>query len=242
MLLSKRLIVILFVFVNFAITCQVDQYKDNSEEKKSSVKALNILFILGHFPAASQIFILNIITNLIDRGHKVSIFSFHKDDYVNMHPNIEKYNLLDRVTYNKLCEPFPECDIVFCQFGYLGKTIVRMKKLREWLKNKKLVVCFRGSDITSYLTQDVEMYQKLFKRIDLALPVCDYFREKLITLGCNTDKIVTHHSAIDCREFFLKIRKKPEKSVIRIVSVGRLVKKKGIDYAIKAFAHIAQRY
>ena len=95
---------------------------------------LNILFVVGYFPSLSQIYILNMITGLINRGHNVSIFSFHKSDELDMHPHVEKYKLLNRVIYENFPEILPECDIVFCQFGGLGKKILEIPNLSEWLQ------------------------------------------------------------------------------------------------------------
>src|SRR5438132_11039771 len=131
MLLYKKLNITFFLF--FYITVH-------------AAKPLKILFVVGHFPVSSQIFILNIMTEFIDQGHDVSIFSFHRDELVDVHPNIEKYNLLEHVIYGPLPENLPNCDVVFCQFGYLGKMMLTKKKLVKWLKKRKMVVCFRGAD------------------------------------------------------------------------------------------------
>ena len=203
---------------------------------------MDILFVVGHFPAPSQTFILNIITGLIDKGHNISIFSFNKDNLLHAHPNIEKYKLLNRVTYKKFPAKLPHYDIVFCQFGYMAQKIFQMKHLREWLRQRKVVVCFRGSDITVYLQKDPKMYKRTFRRGNLFLPVCDYFRQKLIALGCKAHKILVHHSAIDCSQFFFTSREKPKKDTIHLVSVCRLVEKKGIDDAIKACAEVIKKH
>ncbi|HLJ30900.1 MAG TPA: glycosyltransferase [Candidatus Babeliales bacterium] len=206
-------------------------------------QSLNILFIVGHFPTPSQVFILNIMTGLIDLGHKVSICALHKDTSLPIHPNVEKYKLMDRVKYTTLSSKLPKCDIVFCQFGYLGKLLlVRQAKFAKSLKKRKLVVCFRGSDTSSYVQKDPKIYKKLFIEANLLLPVCDYFKQKLIRLGCGAQKIEVYHSAIDCAKFFFTPRNKPEEGTINIVSVCRLVKKKGVDDAIKAFAEVSQKY
>jgi colanic acid/amylovoran biosynthesis glycosyltransferase len=207
-----------------------------------SAQPLHVLFVVGHFPSPSQIFILNIMTGLIDRGHKVSIFSFTKDPYINMHPNIKKYGLLKHITYKNFPAKLPKCDIVFCQFGYLGQKIFEMPQLSEWLKQRKVAVCFRGSDLTAHIQQNPSRYKRVLKRAHLFLPVCDYFKEKLITLGCKHSKAVVYHSAIDCSQFAFASRSKPNNNQINFVSVCRLVKKKGLDDAIKAFAEIVRKY
>lgn len=206
-------------------------------------RPLNILFVVEYFPARSQIFILNQITGLIDNGHNVSIFSISEGENINQHPNIEKYSLLDRVYYEKMPTVLPECDIIFCQSGSLGNKLFRFPELKEWLEDKKIVVCLRGHDITSNnVKQDKERYNYLFKRGDLFLPVCDYFKRLLIKFNCDPEKIVVHHSAINCSQFFFKERRKPKEGLIRLVSVCRLIEKKGMRYAIKAIARVIKKY
>ena len=78
--------------------------------------------------------------------------------------------------------------------------------------------------------------------MDLFLPVCDFFKQQLIALGCKSEKIAVHHSAVDCTQFAFKARERLGNSPIRFVTVCRLIKRKGIDYAIKAFAKIAIKY
>ncbi len=239
-----RIVLNLIILCTYLVSYSMFASDESSIKASSSHKSqpLNILFVVGHFPAPSQIFILNIMTGLIDRGHNVFIFSVYKDKYENIHPNIKKYRLLDRVFYEKFPFDLPECDVVFCQFGYLGNRIMRMKNSEKWLKKRKLVVCFRGADITSHLEKEQAMYKKLFVQGDLFLPVCDYFKNRLIDLGCDSDKIIVHHSAIDCAQFFFKTRKIPKDGIIRCVSVCRLVEKKGIDFAIKAIASVAEKH
>ena len=230
MILYKKSIA-LFIGLSYAIS-----YGQGAQ------RPLNILFVVGHFPAPSQTFILNIITGLIDKGHNVSIFSFHKDEPLHLHPNIIKYKLMKRVIYKKFPLKLSKCDIVFCQFGGIGKKILGNSDLSRWLKKRKTIVCFRGSDITARLHQNIKAYKKMFHKGDFFLPVCDYFRKKLISLGCSARKVAVYYSAIDCSKFFFTARQKPANGVINVVSVCRLVKKKGIDYAIKAFADVVKQY
>src|SRR5438477_11465164 len=105
MLFNKKIIVIFtFLLLNMAITLES--------------RPLNIIFVVEYFPARSQIFILNLITGLIDNGHNVSIFSIDKKTALEkQHPNVEKYALLDRVFYEKWPKLLPPCDIIFCQSG-----------------------------------------------------------------------------------------------------------------------------
>lgn len=229
--------VIFFIGLYFSGVCCADA------DIKKMHRPLKILFVVGHFPAASQIFILNIMTGLIDRGHKVSIFSFHKDKkYENVHPNVDKYKLWNAVEYEHFKHGLPDCDIVFCQFGYTGQRMFATQHFAKWLRKRKVVTCFRGSDITLFTQDNPHLYDKLFNKGDLFLPVCDYFKKRLTDLGCPAQKIIVHHSAIDCTQFLFKIRIMPRDGIIRCISVSRLVEKKGIDYALMALAQVVKKY
>lgn len=205
-------------------------------------RPLNILFVVEYFPSLSQVYILNMITGLIDRGHNVSIFSFRNSYASSVHSKVKEYDLLNHVTYQEFPEQLPEYDIVFCQFGDLAQKILSMDNIAEWLEQRKLVVCFRGFDVTGYVKNTPDLNRKIFDKIDLFLPVCDYFKKRLVSLGCAPEKTIVHHSAVDCSQFFFKKRVMPKNHHINFVSVGRFVKKKGIMYAIKAIAKVAEKY
>ena len=210
--------------------------------EKLEAQPLNVLVVVEYFPAPSQPHIVHLITELINKGHNISIFSFKKNN-VEGHPDIAKYSLMDRVTYDENPKILPECDILFCQSATLGKKILAIPSLKLWLKERKMVVSLRGHDITkNALKSNPKAYKKLFTRTDLFLPVCDYFKNLAIRLGCSADKITVHHSAIDCSQFFFKERLLEKKEVIQLVSVCRLVEKKGLIFAIQAMAQVVKRY
>ena len=60
---------------------------------------MRIAFIVHSFPTISETFIVNQITDLIDRGHEVHIFSFCKVENELVHQKILDYRLLDKTTY-----------------------------------------------------------------------------------------------------------------------------------------------
>lgn len=206
-------------------------------------RPLHILFVVEYFPAPTQTFILNLMTGLIDKGHIVSIFAFKKKDFPVQHPHVEQYSLSKLVTYAPWPKTLPDCDIVFCQSATLGKEILETRTLSKWLKQRKLVISLRGADITKNEVQDNPgIYQQLFNESDLFLPVCDYFKEVAVRLGCPENKIIVHHSAIDCSKFSFKERKLKKDRVIHLVSVCRLVEKKGLDIALQALTKVIKKY
>jgi colanic acid/amylovoran biosynthesis glycosyltransferase len=135
-------------------------------------------------------------------------------------------------------EPY---DIIHCQFGTDG---LRGMWLRDvGAINGKLITTFRGYDISWYIQKHGEhFYDKLFETGDFFLSNCDFFRQRVVKLGCKEKKIVVHGSGIDCRRFVFTPRYPPSDGIIRIATTGRLVEKKGIEYSIRAVAKLAKFY
>jgi colanic acid/amylovoran biosynthesis glycosyltransferase len=57
---------------------------------------MRILFIVEHFPSFSETFVLNQVTGLLDLGNDVTIYAVGKPSGSVTHPDVEKYNLLER--------------------------------------------------------------------------------------------------------------------------------------------------
>ncbi|GAB1540067.1 colanic acid biosynthesis glycosyltransferase WcaL [Scytonema sp. NUACC21] len=128
-------------------------------------------------------------------------------------------------------------DIIHCQFGTLGSMGLVFRQ--TGLLQGKLITTFRGIDISSYVQEQGDrVYEKLFQEGDFFLANCDFFRNRAIALGCNSKKIVVHGSGIDCSKFTFTPRYLPDDKKIRIATTGRLVEKKGIEYAIRAIAKL----
>lgn len=63
---------------------------------------MNIAIFVRKFPALSETFVLNQITGLIDLGHSVDIYALESKKEDKIHPDVEKYKLLDRTTYVRI--------------------------------------------------------------------------------------------------------------------------------------------
>jgi len=130
-------------------------------------------------------------------------------------------------------------DIIHCQFGLCGLQAMSLRKFG--LLQGKLVVAFRGFDISEFIQQHGDgVYHELFTAGDFFLTNCDYFRQRLLKLGCAEDKVIVHRSGLDCQRFIFNPAKVDYQPVIQIVTSGRLVEKKGIEYAIRAVAKVAK--
>ncbi len=130
-------------------------------------------------------------------------------------------------------------DIIHCQFGIYGLKAMSFRNLGA-LKGK-LITSFRGHDISRYLKEcGNDVYNELFETGDFFLTNSEYFKRRLIELGCAPKKVRVHWSAIDCTRFAFSPRRPHPDGRIRIATTGRLVEKKGIEYSIRAVAKLAK--
>ena len=178
------------------------------------------------------------------KGLKLFLLNFHKAPLAFLYSfNFIKYGkkaLSLRLMYSILqmleSEPY---DIIHCQFGMHGIEGMLYRDIGA-LKGK-LITSFRGYDISYYLQeQGDDVYNDLLVQGDFFLANCEFFRQRAIKLGCDPQKIVVHGSGIDCSRFSFQTRKIKPGETIRIATTGRLVEKKGIEYAIRAVARVAQ--
>jgi colanic acid/amylovoran biosynthesis glycosyltransferase len=205
-----------------------------------NARALNILFVTGFFPHISQLFIQNQIIQLTKNGHQVRIHSFKPSKHDKVNDDVHTYGLVKKTTYGATLPPLNLFDLIYVQFGYHGQEVVQQAKNREF--SGPIVVCFRGNDLSGYVQKDPHRYDVLFEQADLFLPVCDFFKDRLIELGCSESKIVVHHSAIPLDQFVYKKRTIGNQKALKLVSVARLSEKKGLDYAIQAVAQLVKKY
>lgn len=127
-------------------------------------------------------------------------------------------------------------DAVLCHFGPNGRRMAQLR--RAGLVRGKIATVFHGYDMSRYLiTAGPRAYERLFHEGDLFLPVSDFWRSRLIELGCPSDKIAVHHMGIALSKFPVPRRHVARgDDTLRLLTVARLVEKKGVEYAIRAVA------
>lgn len=252
---------------------------------------MRIAFIVSKFPALSQTFILNQITGLIDREHRVDIYAVQSDNNPRIHPDVAKYNLLNHTYYFRelpsgklrryigitgliikyfykkpgsllktwllssrgkgsilkiLCAGFPfldkhPYDIIHCHFGPNGILGVTLKEMGVF--EGKVVTTFHGYDISSYIRKHGDnVYNSLFLKGDMFLPISERWKNKLIELGCREQKIVVHRMGIDMSKFHFSPRESKKNDKVRLLSIARLIEKKGIQYAVQAVAEVLRNH
>ncbi len=132
-------------------------------------------------------------------------------------------------------------DVIHCQFGTQAYRGICFRTINS--PTSKLVTIFRGYDVSGFIRcKGKDVYRELFQVGDRFLANCEFFRQRAIQLGCPPEKISVHRSGLDCHKFTFAPRHPDPIGPIRIVTTGRLVEKKGIEYAIRAVAQVAQSY
>lgn len=132
-------------------------------------------------------------------------------------------------------------DIIHCHFGPSGNLGVLLKDVGAI--RGKVITAFHGYDLSSYLEKNENcIYETLFEMGDLFLPISRRWKEKLIKLGCRKEKIFVHRMGIDVGRFGFLQRKIWKNGKISILTVARLIEKKGVQYGIRAVAKVLKHY
>lgn len=145
-----------------------------------------------------------------------------------------------------LCIGFPflnnkPYDIIHCHFGPNGVLGVTLREIGVF--EGKVVTVFHGYDLSSYLRKHGHaVYNSLFVKGDMFLPISERWKNRLIELGCSEQKIAVHRMGIDMGKFCYLPRKPRNNGVVRLLTVARLIEKKGVQYAVQAVASVLKRH
>jgi colanic acid/amylovoran biosynthesis glycosyltransferase len=205
-----------------------------------SAAPLKILFVVGYFPHLTQKFVLDPMVAFMDRGHQIAIHSFYEPKHEKVHPEVHEYNLLARTSYGDQMPRFDSFDIVYVQFGIYAERVIQEAETQQY--RGKIVVCFRGYDISGYLRLYPNAYREVFQKADLFLPVCNLFKERLIKLGCDPEKIVVSRSGICLDKIPETGPGKSSRRAFNIITVARLIEKKGLQYGLEAVARLKKEF
>lgn len=127
-------------------------------------------------------------------------------------------------------------DIIHCQFGALAPQGLCLKQIVAG--PTKLLTSFRGYDASLYVHGNPGIYDEVFKEGELFLPVSHSLKKRIIDQGCPEERIVVLPSGIDCEKLTYSTRTVPQGKPTRVMTIARLVEKKGISDAIEAIARV----
>ena len=205
-------------------------------------RKLNVLFCVKSFPAYTNWFILNQMTEFVEAGHNITILSRDPkfttaNDH---HPDIVRYNLLEKTFVDHLPDDLRSFDIILCQFSSLAPYAIDF--IEKYNIAGKLFVFVRGAFCYRHASvRHKKLRKKIFKKAFKLFPVCKFSEDQLIQLGCDPNKIKIIHSTIDCNKFPYKQRPLPQ-GKIKIVTTSRLTEQKGLEYAIKAMKAVLAKH
>jgi colanic acid/amylovoran biosynthesis glycosyltransferase len=143
---------------------------------------------------------------------------------------------------NLLCGTLPALrpesfDVIHGQFG---TNSIKAAFLRDHgLLRGRLFGHFYGYDLTAFpRAAGPGIYDHLFAVGDLFAANSEFLVRRAVELGCPRDKILCLRVAVDLSRFQFTERHPPPSGPIQILTVGRLVEVKGIEYAIRAVAKV----
>ena len=130
-------------------------------------------------------------------------------------------------------------DVIHCHFGPIGQLAAKLRDIGAF--SGMLSTVFHGVDISAYVQGRPDYYRYLFERGDLFLPISENWRRRLVELGCNPGRIAVHHMGVESRRYRFRPRQFERGRALRLLTVGRMVDKKGVEYALRAVALLCRR-
>ncbi len=126
-------------------------------------------------------------------------------------------------------------ELAHCHFGSIGNKFVRIKNVLRL--PQKFITTFYGYDISRAFKQyGPRLYDDLKGECSLFFVMSENARKRVIAYGFDADKVVVHPIGINVNDYPFRERMAPDNRPVGIISVGRLVEKKGFDDLVKALA------
>jgi len=126
---------------------------------------------------------------------------------------------------------------------YFGQIAVHLLPLiRAW--QKPSIVSFHGADVMVEMNKPAyrEATREMLDAIKLVLVRSESLRRAVVDLGCVENKIEVQRTGIPLGEFAFRERSAPQNGEWRFVQAGRLIEKKGLPVALRAFASFQKKY
>ncbi len=227
-----------------------------------------ICFVVSDFPLLSETFVISQMLGLRARGFDVSVACDRVRPSNGIDPAAEPYRsllaktrprwamhrllhaVIDRLPGRLHYAAQALADITFAyrlnrydailvHFGWNGSRLGRA--LRLGLLRRPVYTVFHGYDVALPHKQgNMRRYATLFARGAGQLPVSEYFRDLLLAAGSPPARTEVQRMGVDCDAIPFELRP-PHEGPLRLISVARLVEKKGLDTALRALADLAAR-
>ena len=142
-----------------------------------------------------------------------------------------EYGVLNRLLSRR------NADLMHVYFGHTGVHLLPF--IKRW--PKPVVVSFHGMDIMPREDKPgyLDNLKDLLKTIPLVMARSHSLKERMLELGCPEEKFRLNRTGIPLDNFPLIDRQAPSDGGWHFVQACRLVEKKGLDVALKAFARFS---
>jgi colanic acid/amylovoran biosynthesis glycosyltransferase len=137
----------------------------------------------------------------------------------------------------RLCGVSRRYDVLHAHFGPVANSF----RFARALWRAPLVVSFHGYDMTvTPRAEGKDVYRNLFRDSDTVTINSEYARGLVRELGCSADQIKYLRYGVEMDAYSFRERSRAVGDPVRLLTVGRFVQKKGIEFGLRAVA-IARR-
>lgn len=225
-----------------------------------------IAVLVSTFPGLSQTFVLDQVGALRSAGFDVQVFARTRSEsdldhrksrellalgsYADQHPLLRMFGASHlparlresgkELIYRRFQQrALADFDLVLCHFGNVGLgTALRARRLRS---AAPIWTIFHGHDLSRFVRQHPDdVYRPLFEIGSRFLPVSRLWERTLVDLGCPADRIELLRMGVDCEAIAFRPSDRRPGEPVRILTVGRLVEKKGTEFSLRALARLAR--
>lgn len=134
---------------------------------------------------------------------------------------------------------WPAPDILHCHFGDLALGY----RFARALWRIPLVASFYGYDVTKFPRGRKHVYEPLFRAAAAVVALGPSMASRLEAMGCPADRLEIVGLGVDTTRFAFRERTaRRDGGPVRLLTVARLVEKKGIEYALEAIARVGVRH
>ncbi|MEW6380570.1 MAG: glycosyltransferase [bacterium] len=198
----------------------------------------------------SQIADQNSLTSTVGAIHRSDIDYYPFPD---THVFTDQWPIFKRGKMRKLLYKFPQIaiywlkhklkqgsfDLLHCHFGDLGFYALPLKKYLQI----PMVTMFYGYDATQLPAQKPiwrKRYLELFQHGEIFLVEGNHMKKTLMKLGCPEEKIKIFHLGVDLQGIPSQAKYVQKGETLKLLAAGAFREKKGLPYAIEAFAQAKQ--
>lgn len=132
------------------------------------------------------------------------------------------------------CEA-PAFDILYVHFGAPAAYLLLLKKIFQ----VPYLTYFHAYDVTRFPAGKPQIYRHLFQYGDSFLTNSRYNERKLLVLGAPPERTHVFPLGIDLQTITFRKRAPVPGEPLRVLTVARLIERKGIHYTIQAMAMVA---